>query len=118
MTGLYILSIVVILISALLVINTPVSQFFDNMKAKRQAKKLARQEEAAALAAAGAASAAHAAAGVQPAPEPPAREVLKIIPDQGKLITGHDKLHTFENKEYKRNTIELPVLEPVYEKTG
>jgi len=118
MTGLYILSIVVILISALLVINTPVSQFFENMKAKRQAKKQAREEEAAALAAAGAASAAHASSVVQAAPEPPAREGIKSVPDQGKLITGHDKLHPFENKEYKRNTIELPAIDPAVEKAG
>jgi S-DNA-T family DNA segregation ATPase FtsK/SpoIIIE len=44
MTGLYILSIVVILISVMMVINTPISQFFDSMKAKRQAKKLAQTE--------------------------------------------------------------------------
>lgn len=39
MTGLWIFSIVMILISLMLVINTPVSQFFDNMKAKRHAKE-------------------------------------------------------------------------------
>jgi len=115
--GLYILSIVVILISVLLVINTPLSQFFDNMKAKRQAKKLAREEEAAALAAAGAASAAL-ASGVQPVPESPIRTEIKSVSEKGKLIAGHDKVNPFENKEYKRDTVELPVVDPAFEKTG
>lgn len=43
MTGLYILSIVVIIISLMLVINTPVSQFLDQMKIKREIKKLQRE---------------------------------------------------------------------------
>ncbi|WP_227016668.1 FtsK/SpoIIIE family DNA translocase [Sinanaerobacter chloroacetimidivorans] len=42
MTGLYILSTVVIIISLMLVINTPVSQFFDALKAKRELKKRER----------------------------------------------------------------------------
>jgi len=39
MTGLYIFSIVVIIISLMLVINTPVSQFLDQLKIRRQMKK-------------------------------------------------------------------------------
>jgi len=39
MTGLYILSSVVIIISLMLVINTPVSQFFDALKEKRKQRK-------------------------------------------------------------------------------
>ena len=45
MTGLYLLSIVVTVISIMLVINTPVSQFFDQMKLKHQMKKEKREEE-------------------------------------------------------------------------
>ncbi|MBP6492004.1 MAG: DNA translocase FtsK 4TM domain-containing protein, partial [Clostridia bacterium] len=44
MPGLYILSIVTIVISLMLVINTPVSQFLDSTKAKREARKLANLE--------------------------------------------------------------------------
>lgn len=45
MTGLYIFSIVMIIISLMLVINTPVSQFLDNLKAKRELKKLEKEIE-------------------------------------------------------------------------
>ncbi len=112
MTGLYILSSVAILISILLVINTPVSQFLDGMKAKRQAKKLAHRDEEEALAAAAGAEAA--AAGIRAAAEPAAaaRDTGKSVPEPGKLIAGHEKVHPFENKEYKRNTLELPAIGP------
>lgn len=42
-TGLYLISSVVILVSLMLLINTPVSKFFDMMKARRQKRKDARQ---------------------------------------------------------------------------
>lgn len=106
MTGLYILSIVVILISIMLVINTPVSQFFDSMKAKRQAKKLAQNEDAAAGAAQSISSA------------PIIKEGSRNLADSGKIITDHEKLHPFENKEYKHSTIELPVIEQFPVKPG
>ncbi len=100
MIGLYILSIVVILISVMMVINTPLSQFFDKMKAKRQAKK-----EAAALETVDAAPA-------QSITLPGGAEHKKTV-DAPKIIEGHEKLHPFENKEYKHNTMELPVINPV-----
>jgi S-DNA-T family DNA segregation ATPase FtsK/SpoIIIE len=103
MTGLYILSIVVIIISLLMVINTPISQFFDKLKARRQAKK-----EAQALAMEAAES--------QQASEPAAKEPVRTAPEPAKIITDHEKIHPFENKEYKRNTLEIPVIEPM--KTG
>ena len=98
-TGLYILSIVVILISLLLVINTPVSQFLDSMKAKREAKKLAYSE------------AVMGEMQEQPVSEPVIKENKKSAADSGKIITDHVKLHPFENKEYKRDTAELPVVD-------
>ncbi|HYE68168.1 MAG TPA: DNA translocase FtsK [Anaerovoracaceae bacterium] len=105
MIGLYILSIVVILISIMLVINTPVSQFFDSMKAKRQAKKLALNEDA--------------AAGVTQSvsSDQIIKDVNKNITDS-KIITDHDKLHPFENKEFKHATIELPIIEQFPVKPG
>ena len=105
-TGLYILSIVVILISIMLVINTPVSQFFDNMKAKREAKRLANQDDA---------------SGVieeDPVQEPVIKESKKSNINSGKIITDHETLHPFENKEYKRSTIELPVVDTFPVKPG
>lgn len=44
-TGLWIFSIVAILISLLLVINTPISKYLDEFKMKREAMKLQRQAE-------------------------------------------------------------------------
>ncbi len=102
MTGLYILSIVVILISILLVINTPVSQFFDGMKAKRQAKKLALEQEYEAGAA---------AAEPHSAPVPaPAKSVKAAEPIE--IITDPDKVFPSEHRDHKRDTMELPVIEP------
>ncbi|HVI39320.1 MAG TPA: DNA translocase FtsK 4TM domain-containing protein, partial [Anaerovoracaceae bacterium] len=106
MTGLYILSFVVILISVMLVINTPVSQFFDHMKAKRQAKKSAEQTNVTGTVVA------------QTAAEPIVKEGNKTIADTGKLIPDYEKSHPFENKEYKHSTIELPVVEPYPVKPG
>jgi len=106
MTGLYILSIVVILISIMLVINTPVSQFFDSMKAKRQARKLEHNENAAAIATQSIAS------------DPIIKEGSRKVADSDKIITDHEKLHPFENKEYKHSTIELPVIEQFPVKPG
>jgi len=100
MTGLYILSIVVILISVMIVINTPVSQFFDTMKAKRAARKLA-----------GSADTIGVTQSAQPATEPSAKGAGKSTANTEKLITGHETLHPFEKKEYKHNTMELPVIE-------
>ena len=100
MTGLYILSIVVILISLLMVINTPISQFFDSMKAKRTAKKLAQADLQ---------NAAETYSSAGPAVKEPAANV----PEPVKIITDHEKLHPFENKEYKHNTLEMPVIEPL-----
>lgn len=105
MTGLYILSIVVILISVMMVINTPISQFFDGMKAKRQAKKLALAADAASVAV------------IQPE-SVPVKEAKKPAPEPAKIITDHEKLHPFENKEYKKNTMELPVIDPIPKGTG
>lgn len=101
MIGLYILSIVVILISVMMVINTPISQFFDSMKAKRLAKKLARKDEMEAAAAASPETSAGQAV----------KETVKTPADTGKIITDHEKLHPFENKEYRHSTIELPVID-------
>ena len=42
--GLFIVAIVVIVISTLLVVETPISQFFDNMKQKRAEKRAQREE--------------------------------------------------------------------------
>ena len=103
MIGLYILSIVVILISLLMVINTPISQFFDNMRAKRQAKKLAQEAVEAA------------------APEQPQTAELHVKEsvrnaEPAKPIADFEKAHPFEHKEFKHSTIELPVIEPL--KTG
>jgi len=106
MTGLYILSIVVILISIMLVINTPVSQFFDSMKAKRQARKAAQNEAAAE------------AGSTTLTTEPMIKEGSKSIAGSAKIITDHEKLHPFENKEYKHNTMELPVIEQFPVKSG
>lgn len=44
-TGLYIFSIAGILISLLFIIQTPVSELFDNMRVKRQAARALREEE-------------------------------------------------------------------------
>ena len=104
MTGLYILSIVGILISLMMVINTPISQFFDNMKAKRQAKKLAQQE---AMEASATAAPSETSAG------PILKESVRVPVEPAKIITDHEKLHPFENKEYKHSTVELPVIDPV-----
>lgn len=41
-TGLYIISIVTIIVSVMLVVNTPLSQFFDTLKEKRRVKREAR----------------------------------------------------------------------------
>ena len=100
MTGLYILSIVVILISLMLVINTPVSQFLDTMKAKREARKSAYIPESSGV--------------ILPEPdqEPVIKESSKRKADSSKMITDHEKIHPFENKEYKHSTMELPVVEP------
>lgn len=106
MTGLYILSIVAILISIMLVINTPVSQFFDSMKAKRLAKKQAQNEDAAAGVAQSVSS------------DPIIKEGNKKLADSGKIITDHEKMHPFENKEFKHSTIELPVIEQFPVKPG
>lgn len=106
MTGLYILSFVVILISVLLVINTPVSQFFDKMKAKREARRLIETPDT---------------IGVIPAAQTPAESSGKTAgktTEASKVITDHDKLHPFENKEYKHNTIELPVIDQTPVKSG
>jgi S-DNA-T family DNA segregation ATPase FtsK/SpoIIIE len=107
MTGLYILSIVAILISIMMVINTPISQFFDDMKAKRQAKKLAQQESM---------EAAAAAAPAEPQAGPVLKESVRVPAEPPKIVTGHEKLHPFENKEYRHSTVELPVIDPL--KTG
>ncbi len=106
MTGLYILSIVVILISIMLVINTPVSQFFDSMKAKREAKKLIADvpEEIVVIP-------------DPPEPETVIKETRKRKTDSNKTIADHEKLHPFEKKEYKHSTMELPVVEPISVKT-
>ena len=105
MTGLYILSIVVILISIIMVINTPLSQFFDGMKAKRQAKKQADAQET--------------------IEQFPVRKEAVLSPAEPKktadaptIIAGHEKLHPFEKKEYKHDTMELPVIEPLPQRTG
>lgn len=45
MTGLYIFSIVLIIISLMIVINTPVSQFVDNFMAKRKLKKQGMEQD-------------------------------------------------------------------------
>jgi len=105
MTGLYILSIVVVLISVMMVINTPISQFFDAMKAKRQAKKLALAAEAPDIS-------------ETQTEAVPIKENKKTAPEPVKIITDHEKLHPFENKEYKKNTIELPPIAPVPTGTG
>ncbi|MDF3003401.1 MAG: translocase FtsK [Bacillota bacterium] len=104
MTGLYILAIVVILISVMLVINTPVSQFLDALKERRQARKLAAAE----------AAILEDESWEEQEPtqkEPPAKEKGKR-PAAAKIITDHEKIHPFENKEYKRSTIELPPISP------
>ncbi len=76
------------------------------MKAKRQAKKLAQAANPEAAAAA-------------PLSEVPVKESSeKSAAGSGKIITDHEKLHPFENKEYKHNTIELPVIDPTPVKTG
>ena len=105
-TGLYILSIVVTLISIMLVINTPASQFFDNMKENRAAKKLANQADAACV------------IQEQPNQGQIMKESKKSGIDSGKIITDHEKLHPFENKEYKHSTIELPALDTFPVKPG
>lgn len=107
MTGLYILSIVVVLVSVMMVINTPISQFFDSMKAKRQAKKAAERPDAIGV-----------IPPVQSAVEPAAKESSKSAGENVKIITGHEKLHPFDNKEYKKNTIELPPIDPMPVKSG
>ncbi|MDD2190156.1 MAG: DNA translocase FtsK 4TM domain-containing protein [Eubacteriales bacterium] len=94
-TGLYIFSTVVILISLMLVINTPVSQFFDNMKAKRQARKQEDKTTVAVITPA-------AAADPVPVSKPIMAEEKKII---------------FERKELKEKTAELPVINPVISNT-
>lgn len=102
MTGLYILSIVVILISVMLVINTPVSQFLDALQERRQARKLAAAEAAILEE--------ESEEDQEPAQkEPPAKEKGKRQA-AAKIITDHEKIHPFENKEYKRSTIELPPI--------
>ena len=101
--GLLIFSIVMIIISLLMVINTPISQFFDKLKARRQAKK-----EAQALA--------MEAGATQTPQETVAKEPVKPISEPTKIIADHEKIHPFENKEYKHNTLEIPVIEPM--KTG
>ncbi|MDD3168144.1 MAG: DNA translocase FtsK [Eubacteriales bacterium] len=106
-TGLYILCFVVILVSLMLVINTPVSQFFDSMKEKRAARKLAAGSEAGSVMPA-----------AQPAAEPAGKISSKGTADTGKLIPDHEKLHPFENKEYKHATMELPVIEQLPVKSG
>jgi DNA segregation ATPase FtsK/SpoIIIE and related proteins len=106
MTGLYILSIVVIIISLMLVINTPVSQFFDSLKAKRLAKKEAESLEY------------EEEAPVQSTSSEPVLKESRKNADPGKKIMEHDKLHPFENKEYKHSTMELPVIDPVPVKGG
>jgi S-DNA-T family DNA segregation ATPase FtsK/SpoIIIE len=103
MTGLYILSIVVILISVMLVINTPVSQFFDALKERRQARKLAAEEAAALM------------DDSWDEPEADEKDPVKEKNKRAsaaKIITDHEKIHPFENKEYKRSTIELPPITP------
>ncbi len=105
MIGLYILSIVVVLISVMMVINTPISQFFDGMKAKRQERKLALAAE------------------VSDGPEVqaesvPVKECKKTTAEPARIITDHAALHPFENKEYKKNTIELPAIDLSPKSTG
>ena len=102
MTGLYILSIVVILISVMLVINTPVSQFFDALQERRQARKLAAEEAAALMD--------DSWEEPEPAEKEPVKEKKRT--SAAKIITDHEKIHPFENKEYKRSTIELPPITP------
>lgn len=105
MTGLYILSIVVILISMMLVINTPVSQFLDNMKAKREAKKAALVPDIEGI------------YEEEPEPEPVVKESRKKSGSE-KVVKGHDQPYPFENKEYKRSTIEMPAVDPIQAKPG
>ncbi|MEL7655955.1 MAG: DNA translocase FtsK 4TM domain-containing protein, partial [Bacillota bacterium] len=105
-TGLYILSIVVIIISIMLVINTPVSQFFDDMKMKREAKRLANQQDDIEV------------MEEEPVPEPIIKESKKNNNNSSKIIAEHDKLHPFENKEFKHSTIELPVVDTFPVKPG
>ncbi|MDD4565781.1 MAG: DNA translocase FtsK [Eubacteriales bacterium] len=112
MTGLYIISIVVILISLMLVINTPVSQFFDNMKAKRQEKKTANNQDAMIVQT------------ETPVTQASTSEVISKVKEEkksvaeSKIITDHEKIRPFENKEYKNNTMELPVITPIESNTG
>lgn len=106
MTGLYILSIVVILVSLMLVINTPVSQFFDNMKSKRKAKKLANQSDT---------------IGVIPeqsATQPPEKERNKRIEESDKFKNDYEKAHPPEAKDPIFPSIELPSIDPILTKTG
>ncbi|MBP6491952.1 MAG: DNA translocase FtsK, partial [Clostridia bacterium] len=110
MPGLYILSIVTIVISLMLVINTPVSQFLDSMKAKREARKLANLENQ------GASNVV--VTGEQTVQEPVIKENSKTPVNTSKTIIEHDKVHPFENKEFKHSTIELPPVETFPVKSG
>ncbi|MGI6748839.1 MAG: DNA translocase FtsK 4TM domain-containing protein [Anaerovoracaceae bacterium] len=106
-TGLYIFSVVVILISLMLVINTPVSQFFDALKAKREAKSMAETQDAAVTQ-----TEVPAAKARYPEDKPTLKEEKKSAVES-KIVTGHEKIRSFENKEYKDDTIELPIITPI-----
>ncbi len=110
MTGLYILSIVVILISVMLVINTPVSQFFDAMKARRQARKLAAEAIAVEVDSSWEEEAV-------PEKQAPVKEKAKRT-EAPKIIKDHEKLHPFENKEFRHSTIELDPVVPNVSSSG
>lgn len=111
-TGLYIFSIVVILISLMLVINTPVSQFFDALKAKREAKKMSETQDETVVQ-----TEAPAVKAKYPEVKPTDKEEKKSTVES-KIVAGHEKIRPFENKEYKYDTMEIPIITPVASNSG
>ena len=41
------------------------------------------------------------------------KENVRVPLEPAKIITDHEKLHPFENKEYRHSTVELPPINPV-----